>query len=114
MMKFDKLKQRWERERIRRQEDSALRQKLLRENAMSIFKKFHISKVVLFGSAAENRSHPDSDIDLFVCPLPGDKYWDFIRELEDTLDLPVDVYTDTDDEIFVKKILERGEVIYEI
>ncbi len=114
MIKFDKLKQRWERDRIRRQEDSALRQKLLRENARPIFKKFRISKVVLFGSAAENRSRPDSDIDLFVRPLQGDNYWDFIRELEDTVELPVDVYTDTDDEVFVKKILERGEVIYEI
>ncbi len=70
--------------------------------------------MVLFGSAAENRSRTDSDIDLFVRPLKGDNYWDFIRELEDALDLPVDVYTDTDDEIFVKKILERGEVIYKI
>ena len=114
MMKFDKLKQRWERDRIRRQEDSALRQKLLSEKARPVFKKFRISKVVLFGSAAENRSRPDSDIDLFVHPLQGDNYWDFIRELEETLELPVDVYTDTDDEVFVKKILERGEVIYEI
>ena len=113
-MKFDKLKQRWERDRIRWQEGSALRQKLLRENARPIFKKFRISKVVLFGSTAENRSRTDSDIDLFVRPLKGDNYWDFKRELEDALDLPVDVYTDTDDEIFVKKILERGEVIYEI
>ena len=114
MMKFDKLKQRWERDRIRRQKDSALRQKLLREKARPVFKKFRISKVVLFGSAAENRSRPDSDIDLFVHPLLGDNYWDFKRELEDTVGLPVDVYTDTDDEVFVKKILERGEVIYEI
>ena len=53
--------------------------------------------MVLFGSAAENRSRPDSDIDLFVRLLHGDNYWDFIRELEDTLELPVDVYTDTDD-----------------
>ena len=53
--------------------------------------------MVLFGSAAENRSRPDSDIDLFVRLLHGDNYWDFIRELEDTLKLSVDVYTDTDD-----------------
>ena len=114
MKKFDKLKQRWERDRIRRQEGSALRQKLLREKARPVFKKFRISKVVLFGSAVENRSHPDSDIDLFVRPLTAVDYWDFVRELEDTLGLPFDVYTDTDDEVFVKKTLERGEVIYEI
>jgi len=114
MMKFDKLKKKWERDRIRRKEDSELRQKLLREKAIPVFKKFRISKVVLFGSAAENRSRPDSDIDLFVRPLPGKDYWDFIRELADVIGIPVDVYTDTDDEVFVKKILERGEVIYEI
>ena len=114
MMKFDKLKQRWERDRIRRQEDSELRKKLLREKARPVFKKFRISKAVLFGSSAESRSRPDSDIDLFVRPLPGTAYWNLIRELEDTVGLPVDVYTDTDDGVFVKKILERGEVIYEI
>jgi predicted nucleotidyltransferase len=70
--------------------------------------------VVLFGSTTENRSRPDSDIDLFVQPLAGVDYWDFIRELEDTVGFLVDVYTDTDDEVFVKKILERGDVIYEI
>ncbi len=113
-MKFDKLKQRWERERIRRQRDSELRKKLLKEKAIPVFKKYHISKAVLFGSAADNQCRPDSDIDLFVSPLPVEYYWDFMRELQDTIGLPVDMYTDTDDEMFVKKILERGEVLYEI
>lgn len=113
-MKFDKLKRRWERDRIRRHRDSELRKKLLKEKAIPVFKKYHISKAVLFGSAAENRCRPDSDIDLFVSPLPVEYYWDFMRELQDTIGLPVDTYTDTDDEVFVKKILERGEVLYEI
>ncbi len=113
-MKFDKLKHRWKRNRIRRREASALRRKLLRERARPLFEKYGISKVVLFGSASENRSLPDSDIDLFVSPLPADNYWNFIRELGDTVDLPVDVYTDTDGEVFVKKILERGEVVHEL
>ena len=55
----------------------------------------------------------DKMVPIFVRPLPGDDYWDFIRELADTVGIPVDVYTDTDDAVFVKKILERGEVIYE-
>lgn len=84
------------------------------EKAIPVFQKYYISKVVLFGSSAENRSRPDSDIDLLVSPLSADNYWDFIRELENIVGLPVDVYTDADDELFVKKILERGEVIYEI
>ncbi len=33
-MKFDKLKLRWERDRIRRQKDSELRKKLLKEKAI--------------------------------------------------------------------------------
>lgn len=112
-MKFDKLKKRWEKDRVRRQEESAQRLKLLTQNATPVFKKYRVVKAILFGSTLENRSQPDSDIDLFIHPLKADKYWDFIRELENTVGLPVDVYTDTDDEVFVRKILERGKTIYE-
>jgi predicted nucleotidyltransferase len=108
------LKQKWERARIRRKEESSLRKKLLKEIAPHLFQKYGITRVILFGSAAENRSRPDSDIDLFVQPLPAELYWDFRRELEDMVEIPVDVYTDSDDKVFVKKIQERGEVIYEI
>ena len=114
MVNFDKLKQRWQRDRIQQQEYSAIRRKLAQEEAKPVFEKYHISKVVLFGSALENRSGSDSDIDLYVHPLSSSDYWIFIRELENILGLPVDVYTDSDDEILVKKILERGEIIYEI
>jgi len=113
-MKFGKLKRRWERDRVRRQKDSELRKKLLKEKAIPVFKKYHIAKAVLFGSAAEDRCRPDSDIDLFVSPISATDYWDFVRELQDTIGVRVDMYTDTDDEVFVKKILERGEVMYEI
>lgn len=114
MVNFDKLKKRWQRDRIRQQEYSAIRKKLVKEKAKPVFEKYHFSKVVLFGSALENRSWSDSDIDLYVHPLSGSDYWIFIRELEEMVGIPVDVYTDSDDEIFVKKILERGETVYEI
>ena len=113
-MKFDKLRQRWEKDRIRRQKDSEMRREMLKKKAIPVFKKYNISKAVLFGSSVENRIRSDSDIDLFVRPLPASVYWEFVRELEETIGLPVDMVTDSDDEVFVKKILERGEVLYEI
>jgi|TARA_B100000315_G_scaffold84011_1_gene77035 predicted nucleotidyltransferase len=68
----------------------------VKERAIPVFKKYHIPKAVLFGFAVKNRCRPDSDIDLFVSPLRVEEYWDFMRELEDTIGLPGDMHTDTD------------------
>jgi len=46
----------------------------------------------------------DKMVPIFGRPLLGDDYWDFIRELAGMVGITVDVYTDTDDEVFVKKI----------
>ena len=112
-MKFYKLKQKWEKDRLARFKEAGQRKTSLKK-ATPIFVKYNISRVVLFGSVAENRCTPESDIDLYVHPLHGKTYWEFRRELNETLGTPVDIYTDTDDIVFVKKILERGQVIYEI
>ncbi len=79
MAEYHKLTQKWERDRIQRQEASALRRMLLQERARPVFDKYGISRVVLFGFALENRSLQDSDIDLFVSPLPADSYWNLIH-----------------------------------
>jgi hypothetical protein len=47
-------------------------------------------------------------------PLASKQYWHFRHELEKTLEFPVDVYTETDDPVFVEKIIERGETIYDV
>ena len=47
-------------------------------------------------------------------PLKNRQYWDFRHELEEAVDLPIDLYTDSDDPILVEKIISRGETIYEV
>ena len=70
--------------------------------------------VLLFGSVLTHRSTPTSDIDLLVVPLSAVDYWKFHHELEQSLGYPVDIYTQEDDPVFVQKILQRGEVVYEV
>ena len=53
-----------------------------------------------------------SDIDLYVCGLAEDQYWNFRHDLEEAVELPIDLYTDGDDPIFIEKIIARGEKIY--
>lgn len=79
-----------------------------------VFKKYNIKKAVLFGSVADGRSRETSDVDILVMPLPNQAYWDFMSDLEQSLECFVDVYTQEDDPEFVEKILARGEVVYEI
>ncbi len=113
-MSYEKLKQKWlndKQERINRAAE--LKSTLLTRGA-PIFKKYGISKVVLFGSVADERCDPTSDIDILVQPLPAARYWDFRREIEEEMNSTVDIYTDSDDPDFVKKILSRGEIVYEV
>jgi len=75
--------------------------------------RYGVQKVVLFGSVAEGRCGPRSDVDLLVQPVSNEHYWGLRRDLEDALGVPLDLYTDRDDPEFVKKIVARGEVVYE-
>ena len=109
---FDKLKKRWAFE-ANEQSDRAnsFRERLLNEG-IPIFKKYNIKKVYLFGSLAAGRCEENSDVDLFVSPLSSENYWQFRFELEELIQLPIDLYTNDDDRVFVKKIIERGVKIY--
>lgn len=113
-MKFEKLKQRWREERSGKVEEARRRRALLLTRAKPVFEQYKLSKVVLFGSVAEGRCRKHSDTDLYVHPLAGLKYWDFVHDLEEAVQHPVDVYTEGDDRIFIDKIQDRGQVIYEI
>jgi predicted nucleotidyltransferase len=113
-MTFEKLKQKWLNDKQKRINRAAELKTALLTRGEPIFKKYGIRKVVLFGSVADERSGRASDIDILVQPLSADKYWDFRRELEDEINATVDIYTDNDDHVFVKKILSRGETVYEI
>lgn len=79
----------------------------------SIFKKFGVKKAYLFGSTVRGSCLAQSDIDIYVEDLTGERYWQLWRVLEEVTGHSVDLYCQTDDTVFVKKIKERGEVIYE-
>ena len=79
-----------------------------------VFQKFGIAKVILFGSVADERSRPTSDLDVLVMHLLKEDYWTFRHEIEEAVGHPVDLYTLDDDPALVKKIIERGVVVYEI
>lgn len=112
-MGFEKLKARWERERADRRAQAKSRRDAIERKGASVFDRYGITKAVLFGSAVQGRSRADSDIDLLVMPLDQERYWEFRHDLEEALGYPLDLYTQADDPRFVRKVLERGEVVYD-
>jgi predicted nucleotidyltransferase len=112
MASFEKLKKRWSLERKKEKDRAVDFKQRLVERGTPVFKRYNIKVVYLFGSVASGRSREDSDIDLYVSALPVDQYWRFRHELEEVVQLPIDLYTDSDDHAFVKKIIECGEKVY--
>jgi predicted nucleotidyltransferase len=113
-MGFEKLKKKWEDDRLKREAEAEERKLILRTRCKMVFKKYRILKAVVFGSVANSRCRPESDIDLYVYPLTSGAFWDFRHDLEEAAGYTIDLYTDSDDDTFIKKILSRGEAIYEI
>lgn len=66
---FTKLKEKWQKNHRFKIVESQKRKTELQTKAEPIFKKYNISKAILFGSVAEGRCNPESDIDLYVTPL---------------------------------------------
>ena len=113
-MNFEKLKHKWSKERELRITESTKRKDRLHDQGENVFKKYGVTKAVIFGSVADGKGGRDSDIDLFVQPLTSEKFWDFRRELENEVGFTIDLYTGQDDPKFVSKILSRGTVVYEL
>lgn len=109
---YSRLKARWAE---RRQASKALSERLLdqveREGA-AVFRRYRATRAIAFGSLVEGRAHPRSDIDLVVLGTSPRDYWALRRDLEETLGRPIDLHTESDDEQFVSKVIERGRVIY--
>ena len=111
---FTKLERRWEEERVARAERSAgLRARLI-EQGLPVLRAHGVRQVWLFGSVATGTAESASDIDLLVTPVSAADYWALRRELEAALGNPVDLYTQDDDAGLVRKIIERGERLYEV
>ena len=113
-MAFEKFKKRRAAELERHKIRSDRVKLLLLERGLSVFSKFGVCKVIVFGSVADGVCSEMSDIDILVMPLKNTQYWDFRYELEEAVDLPIDLYTDLDDPIMVEKIISRGETLYEV
>ena len=110
---FDKLIADWKRQKRDRKTRSEIIRRRIGEKGMDLFVRYGIEKVILFGSIEKDEGDDRSDVDLYVEPLPPDRYWQFRRELEEAIEISLDLYTAGDDPVFIRKILERGRVIYE-
>ncbi len=109
---FEKLKERWIKEQKERVENSQKRVQELK-GLIPIFQKFSIQRAYLFGSVSNNSCGSGSDIDLYIEILDNKLYWEILRDLESACSYDIDLYTQSDDPQFIKKIKERGIKIYE-
>lgn len=98
---------------------------IILEIAERIRKGYKPEMIVLFGSYAQGRIGPDSDIDLLVIKdsnLRRDERDREIRPLLRDIKLPLDIFVYTPEEVnkfrqlegsFLNEIFKKGEVIYE-
>jgi predicted nucleotidyltransferase len=111
---FSKLKERWRTEQADRARRSIELRRLVDERAIPVFRRYGACKVYLFGSVAAGTAGPRSDIDMLAMPVAAEAFWRLRRDLEAALGQRLDLYTQRDDPEFVRKIMERGELIYEV
>ena len=67
-------------------------------------------EVYLFGSVAEGRARPDSDVDIAVKGLPAQVYYRQIGELMGIVDRPVSLVDLDEDTPFVAHLREWGKL----
>jgi len=92
---------------------------------VATLQKYKPQKIILFGSAAQEKFTPQSDLDLFILKKTRKRFVDRIGEVLDLvarLEIPVDpvVYTPQEfaqakkeNRIFIEEILKKGKIIYE-
>ncbi len=70
---------------------------LLADSKPELARRFGVTRLALFGSAARDTARADSDIDILVSfdgPATSDRYFGVQFFLEDLLGRPVDLVTD--------------------
>ena len=110
---FPKVEERWREEQEERARHSSKLRRLLLERGVPVLRSYGVRQAWLFGSVADGKATPSSDIDILATPVTAEAFWSLRRELEDVLGCPLDLYTERDDAIFVRKVKERGEIVYE-
>jgi uncharacterized protein len=69
---------------------------LLAQHKIELTRRFGVTDLALFGSAARNTARPDSDVDVLVTfdgPATSQRYFGVQFYLEDLLGRPVDLVT---------------------
>lgn len=112
-MAFEKLRQNWAARELQAKLNAEQMEERVRTRGAALFRRHGVRQVILFGSVPARRWHTHSDIDLLALGLSNDRYWELRRELEEVLEAPVDLYTESDDPAFASKVIERGMVIYD-
>jgi predicted nucleotidyltransferase len=111
---FTKLQERWRNERESRAHRSGEMWRRLIERGIPVLRAHGVRQAWLFGSVAAGTAEPGSDIDLLVSSVDAEDYWVLRRELEAAIGCPLDLYTQNDDPVLVRKVIERGELIYAV
>jgi predicted nucleotidyltransferase len=98
-------------------------QAAIRRLANEIAERFRPEKIILFGSYAYGRPHPDSDVDLLVVMPAYNEINQAIR-IQQAVDtpFPVDLLVRTPERLrrrveggdwFLREVVGRGKVLYE-
>ena len=111
---FSKVEQRWRRERSERESRSIELRRRLLDRGRPLLRAYGVRRAWLFGSVAEGTADADSDLDLLAIPVTAEAFWSLRRELATAVSFPLDLYTQDDDPVFVRKVMERGELIHEV
>jgi len=85
----------------------------------SLCRKYHVSRLSLFGSVSRGENREDSDLDLLVSfepgMTPGLGFFMLQDELQDMLGLPVDLNTPEDlSQHFRDQVIREAQVVYEV
>lgn len=100
------------RERVKSRIKEAKQRMAVVEALWPLFDKYHLSRVFVFGSVSRGSSGVSSDIDLYIEEVSGEDYWKLRHELEEAAGKLIDLYCQLDDPVFVKKVKERGKLVY--
>jgi predicted nucleotidyltransferase len=80
------------------------------EKAADIFKRAGAEAGYLFGSAAENKLRPDSDVDLAVSGLKPNLFFQTVSQAEDFLQRPLDVIDLDIETPFTRYLKTKGKL----
>lgn len=86
---------------------------LVQARVLPILHRYRAGRAWLFGSIAAGRAHACSDVDLLVLGITAADYWPLRYGLEQALERPIDLLTQDDDPVMVRKIIERGVLIHD-